>query len=228
MVLLIQVPLKQKTRPARDEWADDASFGAIMESAPTARERGSDVEAAVIGHGKVEGPFTEIDNLAIERDERFPVRVTVQFYKATSNGVVSAKDMAEIAEEIKKVYAEGDYVGSLVTDGNTNRPTEYDGNKVEPPHWWAGFWADHERNTGYNRTEVVSLIRAERGEEWFPMTERALADDAKALTYPEARVLRRIRSHLIGPVGKASLGVVMLAGMCYWIYRRRVGIVAKA
>jgi hypothetical protein len=48
----------------------------------------SDVEESVIGRGKVEGPFTEIDGLEIERDERYPVRVTVQFFKATSNGAV--------------------------------------------------------------------------------------------------------------------------------------------
>ena len=48
----------------------------------------SDVEEAVIGHGEVEGPFTEIDGLEIKRDDKYPIRVTVQFYKATSNGVV--------------------------------------------------------------------------------------------------------------------------------------------
>ena len=58
------------------------------------RRSKSDVENAVIGHGKIEGPYTEIDNMAIERDPRFPIRVTVQFYKATSNGVVSEKDLA--------------------------------------------------------------------------------------------------------------------------------------
>jgi hypothetical protein len=62
MVLLIQVPLKQK-RPMRFDEADDA--GLIMPSAPMnemARAAGgSDVENAVIGHGEVEGPFTETD-----------------------------------------------------------------------------------------------------------------------------------------------------------------------
>ncbi|MGB3312504.1 MAG: hypothetical protein WBG32_17865 [Nodosilinea sp.] len=100
----------------------------------------SDVEAAVIGHGAVEGPFTEIDNLAIERDPDYPIRVTVQFYKATSNGVVSEADMAEIREQIDRVYADADYVGSLVVDGPSDRPTEHDGPKDEPPDWWQRFW----------------------------------------------------------------------------------------
>ena len=46
-------------------------------AAPSARGgdralRASDVEEAVIGHGEVEGPFTEIDGLAIERDDAVP------------------------------------------------------------------------------------------------------------------------------------------------------------
>ena len=84
--------------------------------------RKSDVEEAVIGHGKVEGPFTEIGGLDIERDDRYPVRVTVQFYKATSNGVVSEESMAEVAAQIERVYRQADYVGSLVVQGKRDAP----------------------------------------------------------------------------------------------------------
>ena len=134
MVLLIQVPLKQKLRPERSTLS--AGYSAPTGSA----RRGSDVEVAVVGHGKVEGPYTEVDNLEIQRDPRFPVRVTVQFYKATSNGVVSEKDLAQIAAQLNQVYADGDYVGSLVTGGATDRPTEYDGDKTQPKDWWNKFW----------------------------------------------------------------------------------------
>ena len=92
MVLLIQVPLKHK----EPEYPSGDMLLCCGMAAPALAEE-SDVEEAVIGHGKVEGPFTEIDGLEIERDDRFPVRVTVQFYKATSNGVDSDKDLAEIA-----------------------------------------------------------------------------------------------------------------------------------
>ncbi|MEB3162043.1 MAG: hypothetical protein VKK80_02335 [Prochlorothrix sp.] len=142
LVMVIQVPLKQRELSVRG--------GAVPMPAPAAGvmagasfdsfEEKSDVEAAVIGHGEVEGPFTEIDGLAIERDDRFPIRVTVQFYKATSNGVVAEADLREIQRQIERVYADADYVGSLVTAGPTGRPTEYDGNKQEPSTWWRDFW----------------------------------------------------------------------------------------
>ena len=156
MVLLIQVPLKQR-EPMRGmlyEGMEDAAA-----AAPTqAFKAEGNVEAAVIGHGKVEGPFTEIDGLAIERDPRFPIRVTVQFYKATSNGIVTEADMDAIASQIERVYDEGDYVGSLVVGGETDRPTEYDGPKYEPPGWWDSFWHRFENNLQFSRREAINVL----------------------------------------------------------------------
>ncbi|HEY0133201.1 MAG TPA: hypothetical protein VGB85_03950, partial [Nannocystis sp.] len=104
-VLLIQVPLRQRPDPRV----------AHMDFMELERERGfSDVEPAVIGHGEVEGPFTEIDDLPIVRDERFPIRVTVQFYKATSNGSLDEDTLVDIAAQIERVYADAVAVGSLV------------------------------------------------------------------------------------------------------------------
>ncbi|SVD36534.1 uncharacterized protein METZ01_LOCUS389388, partial [marine metagenome] len=117
MVLLIQIPLKQKKPGFRGLSLNQLPEGFLFKSAQEPRAKESDVENAVIGHGEIEGPFTEIDDLEIERDGRFPVRVTVQFYKATSNGVVSPEDMRQISEQIERVYAKSDYVGSLVTGG---------------------------------------------------------------------------------------------------------------
>ncbi len=101
MVMLIQVPLKQRTPHRNKGYECDMMMEAASMGAETKMmKRSSNVENAVIGHGSVEGPFTEIDYLPIERDTRFPIRVTVQFYKATDNGVVSEADMSEIASQI--------------------------------------------------------------------------------------------------------------------------------
>jgi hypothetical protein len=134
VVLLIQVPLKYAAQNRGGFGWDDEdvmmeSMGAPSGLADLSVSARSDVEDAVIGHGASEGPYKELHELAIERDTRFPVRVTVQFYKATSNGVVSDSDVAEMRAQIDRVYADASYVGSLVTDGVTNRPTEW----VNPP-----------------------------------------------------------------------------------------------
>ncbi len=157
MVLLIQVPLKQH-HPMRFQDSDampapSAGAGGMMKSSGR-----SDVENAVIGHGDLEGPFTEIDSLNIERDPNLPVRVTVQFYKATSNGIVNAEDMKQIHDEIEDVYAQSDFVGSLVTEGETGRATEYVGLKVQPADWWQQFWHRYEQNTGDSPAEARAKL----------------------------------------------------------------------
>jgi hypothetical protein len=139
-LFIIQVPLRQKARP-RPLVGLGSAGGAPVPSAPPAsapmeaeaaapasmaRARRSDVEQAVLGHGRVEGKFEEGGGLRLVRDDRFPVRVTVQFYKATSNGVVSAADLDAIATSIGSVYEHADYVGSLVVpEGDRHRPTEW-------------------------------------------------------------------------------------------------------
>jgi hypothetical protein len=177
LVLLIQVPLKQKERPRRS-MTDYAGAPAMSENKKSMK---GDVENAVIGHGKVEGPYTEIDNLEIERDERFPIRVTVQFYKATSNGVVSESDMQEISSQIEKVYKKAEYVGSLVTQGDTGRPTEYEGPKFEPPDWWEQFWKRHYGNTGLTPEESIRMLRILRGPDYTPENREQFEKDVKKL-----------------------------------------------
>lgn len=137
MMMLVQVPLKQRVShrgffgmgeslaapPSAMEGASDKSVarGGV-------EDQRSDVEQAVIGHGDAMGPHDECGGLELERDDRFPVRVTVQFYKATSNGVVSETDLADVERSIKRVYENGDFVGSLVvpsSDKDRQRPTNW-------------------------------------------------------------------------------------------------------
>ncbi len=128
MVMLIQVPLKVPPRPILyQSCMEDGSKSCMDGAAPSEEREKSNVEEAVIGHGELEGPFTEIDGLKIERDPLFPVRVTVQFYKATDNGVVSEEDMRQIKEQIDLVYKDATYVGSLVVPAGNDptRPTDW-------------------------------------------------------------------------------------------------------
>jgi hypothetical protein len=146
LLMIVQVPLKYRAPVMRAApGTNKAAYGAGAPSAAPAPAdnllaegslRGrSDVEAAVLGHGPELGPYTELDGLTIERDPRFPVRVTVQFYQATSNGVLAAADVRGLNAQIGKVYAMADYVGSLVvpTAADRQRPTNWDGVGPRPP-----------------------------------------------------------------------------------------------
>ena len=134
LLMLIQVPLKYKPLPRRKYSVMSAApMGSSMKFSVRRRGGGSNVERAVLGHGKTVGPYTELDGLTIERDARFPIRVTVQFYLATSNGVINQQNIDDIASQISQVYSKGDYVGSLVVPTkDRRRPTEWTGSGPAP------------------------------------------------------------------------------------------------
>jgi hypothetical protein len=103
-----------------------ASMAKESEGQAYASEERSDVEQAVLGHGRERGPYDEGRGLLVERDPRFPIRITVQFYKATSNGVVDEADLDAISRSLGSVYEHAEFVGSLVIpDGDPRRPTEW-------------------------------------------------------------------------------------------------------
>jgi hypothetical protein len=142
VLMLIQVPLKYrepprpKYSPMKMAKADSFAPSAAPAAQGVASGGGgggyrsrevSDVDTAVLGHGPESGPFVELDGQTITRDPRFPVRVTLQFYQATSNGVISKDNVKAMAAQIKKVYGKGDYVGSLVVPSGVDRrrPTNW-------------------------------------------------------------------------------------------------------
>ncbi|HSO40159.1 MAG TPA: hypothetical protein VLT33_46855 [Labilithrix sp.] len=151
VLFLVQVPLKHAqlgrlggalptggaagmgAMPAPPAAAPSPKKSAAAAPAEESAKDKSDVEQAVLGHGPNVGPFNEGHRLRLERDPKFPIRITVQFYKATSNGVVSDIDLDSISRTIGSVYEHADAVGSLVMpDGDPRRPTAWQ--KV--PHEW--------------------------------------------------------------------------------------------
>lgn len=164
VLMLIQVPLeyRQAVRasantampPAPPPKMADKAGGMAAPSATQAQRRtreAPDIDTAVLGHGPSEGPYTELDGLTIARDRRFPVRVTLQFYQATSNGIVGKENIKAMAQQIRKVYGKGDYVGSLVVPSGVDRlrPTNWTGVTTAPLFAWTDFPGLVQRATTY-------------------------------------------------------------------------------
>jgi len=100
----------------------------------------ADVEDAIIKIGQSEGEFSELGNCSeITRDPNYPIRVTLQFYKATSNGICDDSHLSAISSQIKESRKFGTAIGSLVIGGDTGRVTEHTGHYIRPP-WWEEFW----------------------------------------------------------------------------------------
>jgi hypothetical protein len=141
VMAMIQVPLVHANRGmlggnyaeggdySYDFSEDPLSAGLVGPNDATARVRvgvEGAVERAVLGHGARLGPFLEGRGTKLVRDPAFPVRITLQFYKATADGVVSDADLDAIVASLDGVLAHADYVGSLVVpDDDSKRPTAW-------------------------------------------------------------------------------------------------------
>jgi hypothetical protein len=64
-------------------------------------------------------------------------------------------------------------------DGQQDRPTEYQGDKIQPPDWWQQFWKRYYQKTGCTRADVIKTLRQRHGANWTPLTERDLANEAE-------------------------------------------------
>jgi hypothetical protein len=111
-VMIIQVPLKHDQAIAY-RTARFSSSPELVACSSNGRSL-SDMEDAVIGHGQDEGEHVELGSYRLERDHRYPIRITVQFYKATSNGIIDDQDLENIHHCIESAYTSADYIGSLV------------------------------------------------------------------------------------------------------------------
>lgn len=175
LCMVIQVPLLVE-RAERGS-VPQVAAGAAPACAPMeekCRSR-SDVETAVVQAGPPEGPWIGLNGRTLRRDERFPIRATVQFYQATSSAAVSAQDVERIARSIQQVYLDADAVGSLVVGGGPARATAH---QVEPwpQPWYSQPCLDWQAASGRPWQEGLQRVRARLGGDWQPRDGRELAN----------------------------------------------------
>ena len=166
---------------------EECSAGA-MPCAPAAADCAKDMkesrsESAVVQSGPVEGPWIGLDGCTIERDWRFPIRATVQFYQATDSAEVVPADVDRLAKAIDRIYLSADAVGSLVTDGATGRPTEHSAAPAWPQPFWRNVCEDYTARTGEPWQTALARVHARLGADWQPVDARELTN-AFALARP--------------------------------------------
>jgi hypothetical protein len=81
-------------------------------------------EKAVLSRGELMGKFTGTKNLTLERDSRFPIRCTVQYYNVTDSAEITEAQIKEISETVSNTYKSATATGSLVLNKTSDRPTE--------------------------------------------------------------------------------------------------------
>ncbi|CAK4072206.1 unnamed protein product [Aphanomyces euteiches] len=106
------------------------AFGAVQQCGPVMGGRvkstsysfgapAANVEPAMVGLGSSHGPFPKLSKHAdIKRDPSYPIRVTLQYYQATSNGVVTQSIIDNLARQMEEVKTKATWCGSLVVPQN--------------------------------------------------------------------------------------------------------------
>jgi len=147
---------------------NDYSSVAVSSSGKSAKRRvnvqrkreKADVEEAIVKVGDVEGKYTEVGGLSIERDCRYPVRVTLQFYKTTANGVVDDAAVGAIAKQLTAARSNADSVGSLVVGNETSRPTNTTSPSITVAPWWTSFWLTYGSSIPMTQEEAIQKVFA--------------------------------------------------------------------
>jgi len=179
VLMIIQVPLKQKPKPRRrantgsnaflcsagaagaaDTWGnydeecyseesaggagglfddDDDDWGewkprckskSIEKKEIKVKKDGMDMGILSLGTDK--GEFVGTKGLKLERDERFPIRCTLQYYRLTDDNKIDEATIKDIKNQNDRVEAKAIASGSLVFSEDKTRKTEADLDKPKP------------------------------------------------------------------------------------------------
>jgi len=93
--------------------------------------KGHGMDMGMLGLGSEEGKFIGTKNLKFERDTRFPIRCTFQYYRVTDENYVSEHDVKDISTQVSQATRIALASGSLVAS-TTDRKTEPVLNKQQP------------------------------------------------------------------------------------------------
>jgi hypothetical protein len=132
VIMMIQIPLKQKPRVRTRGFGSmtlggeeccmmDGGFGmpaCMSMNAPVYRsmsiQKGAGMDMGQIGLGSSEGPFVGTKGLKLERDDRFPIRCTFQYYRVTDENFINEHDIKDIKEQLDRATKVAVATGSLV------------------------------------------------------------------------------------------------------------------
>lgn len=134
VLFVFQIPLKHKERSNFYECG--ANFSGSMPKCVSqnniVRERGEirsarGMDNAQLSVGDSVGPWTGTSSkFTIERDARYPIRCTIQYYRVTDSDTIPDNLIDDISQQILKFYNEAPMAekGSLVTNPASGRLTE--------------------------------------------------------------------------------------------------------
>ena len=133
-LFVFQIPLKQKYEPPLSHFLNSSNMEQLCayktcscsssQQSMIFTDFAGNFEDAILSTKKTHSTFKGTQGLKLERDDRFPIRCTIQFYKISDREYIPEEEFGKIADKINNIYQKADIYGSLVTDGKTKRVTE--------------------------------------------------------------------------------------------------------
>jgi len=138
-VMMISIPLVYPERPRRflggAASLESAAATGVRRRSFSAGARGLDTGVVGVAEYSV-GPFVELDGKGpqLQRDGKRPIRIDVVRYMATDTADLTVEELRTLPEELRRIYAAGENLGSLVTGDDYTRVTR----NYEPwrQKWW--------------------------------------------------------------------------------------------
>jgi len=130
-----------------------------------------------------------VKDYKLKRDEQYPVRVTLQYYKATDNGAVNKEIMDDIVKQLEASQKQADFMGSLVTEYDPKRPTEW----IDKPQDEVKV-DEATVDDGYGYTKIRAALAKHCGKDWKIYlqnfeNEEVMDSDLKNLTEEDLKDL---------------------------------------
>jgi len=107
----------------------------------------------------------------LERNEDYPIRCTLQYYKATSNGVVNKEIMDDIVAQLETSQKQADFMGSLVTEYNPNRPSEWVNNNNKE--------VEEVKEDADEYKKIRAFLKENGGKQWMEFVKKFEEEEVK-------------------------------------------------
>ena len=117
-VIFIQIPIKQKVKHSRNNIYNNIYGSNIISkrSNNINLECCRSFENANIYHGTNAGYAKKLGRTDLVRDKNQHITITVCFYYAVPNGILTDENVKRIRDDLTSVYKDGFWTGSLVTN----------------------------------------------------------------------------------------------------------------
>ena len=113
-----------------------------------------DMDEAIVEIGENEGEFKGTSDTKLIRNSKYPIRVTLQYYKIV-NKQINPQDIDNSANQLLETMSKGFAAGSLVLGNKFQSNFNWTTTTPYIPKWWDMYWLIHGSEYNCTKEEVA-------------------------------------------------------------------------